>query len=145
MTAPVIRALEAGDYAQWLPLWIANNQGEDNPDINAHTWRLLIDPDSAIHGFGAWSGGDLAGFVHAVTHPVTGHLQPACYMQDLFVDPAFRRQGIALTLVTALSLWARQAHCARLYWLAEAKNEAAQRLYATIGLKLDFTFHIMPL
>lgn len=87
----------------------------------------------------------MAGFVHYITHPVTGHIAPACYMQDLFVNTAFRRQGIARALVEALAKEAKAQNYARLYWLAETKNDAAQRLYKSLGLKLDFSFHVLPL
>ena len=75
---------------------------------------------------------------------MTGHLHPVCYMQDLFVAEEFRQQGIARALVAALADQAKRAGYARLYWLAEADNAAAQALYKTLGYKLDFTFHVLP-
>jgi ribosomal protein S18 acetylase RimI-like enzyme len=140
-----IRPLEPNDYPAWLPLWLANNHGQCAEAITAETWRRLNDPASDVHGLAAFSDNRLAGFVHSVTHPVTGHINPACYMQDLFVDPAFRQQGIGRKLVEALAAQARTERYARLYWLAEAKNEAAQKLYRSLGIKLDFTFHVLPL
>ncbi len=141
-----IREFAAGDYDRWLPLWVANNQGHVAPGVTRNTWARIIDPDGEVHGLGAWTAdGTLAGFVHYVTHPVTGHINPACYMQDLFVDPAFRQRGVGRALVLDLAARARAAKYARLYWLAEAGNQAAQALYATLGVRLDFTFHVMPL
>jgi GNAT superfamily N-acetyltransferase len=66
-------------------------------------------------------------------------------MQDLYVDPAFRRRGIGAALVRAVADQGRAQGWARLYWLAEAANPAAQSLYRHIGVRLDFTFHVMPL
>jgi ribosomal protein S18 acetylase RimI-like enzyme len=66
-------------------------------------------------------------------------------MQDLFIDPAHRQKGLGRALVLALTAYAKSQKYARLYWLAEAENEAAQALYASLGVKLDFTFHVMPL
>jgi ribosomal protein S18 acetylase RimI-like enzyme len=67
------------------------------------------------------------------------------YMQDLYVHPDHRRKGIARKLVTYLAALGTAQGWARIYWLAEGKNEAAQRLYETLGLKLDFTLHVLPL
>jgi ribosomal protein S18 acetylase RimI-like enzyme len=143
--APVIRPVGPDDYDAWLPLWAANNQGHVAKNVTKTTWERLTDPAGQIHGLGAWVDGALAGFVHAVIHPVTGHTRPACYMQDLYVDPAFRQRGIGRALVLALTDEAKHRRYARLYWLAEAGNEAAQALYASLGVRLDFTFHVMPL
>lgn len=133
------------DYGQWLPLWTANNLGSCDPAVTAQTWERLCDPGSPVGGFGAWDGGTMAGLLHYIVHPVTGHLRPACYMQDVFVDPAFRHRGIARALVEALAAEGGRERWARIYWLAERGNKAAQALYKTIGVKLDFTLHVLPL
>lgn len=140
-----IRGLMPSDYGAWLPLWTTNNQGQVTDEVTAVTWDRLISADPAVSGLAAWRGEDLAGFVHAIVHPVTGHIAPVCYMQDLFVGEAFRKQGIARALVAALAGEARRLGYARLYWLAEADNAAAQALYTNLGYKLDFTFHVLPL
>ena len=75
----------------------------------------------------------------------TGHLKPVCYMQDLFVNPDHRRKGVGRQLVTALAAVGTHEGWARMYWLAEAQNAEAQMLYRTLGLKLDFTLHVLPL
>lgn len=140
-----LRPLGSGDYAAWLPLWTANTMGQCGAEVTAETWRRLNDPASGVRGIGAWRNGSMAGFVHYVLHPVTGHVRPACYMQDLFVAGTERRKGAGRALVAMLAALARSEGYARLYWLAETRNEAAQKLYEGIGLKLDFTFHILPL
>lgn len=140
-----IRPLAEPDYSAWLELWNENNDGHTNDEVTAETWRRLIDPASSVHGLAAIANGEMAGLVHYILHPVTGHITPACYMQDLFVSPAFRRLGIGRAIVLRLSEIAAVEQWARLYWLAADKNEAAQALYRRLGLKLDFSFYIMPL
>ena len=139
-----VRTLKAEDYDQWQVLWDANNQGHINQDVTAATWRRLMDDDQ-VRGLVAVEGDRLAGLVHFILHPVTGHLKPVCYMQDVFVDPAHRRQGIGRELVTALAALGTREGWARMYWLAEAQNAEAQSLYKNLGLKLDFTLHVLPL
>jgi len=141
-----IQDVRAGDYDQWLALWHANNNGAVNDEVTTETWNRLISAIFPVHGLVArLPDGKLAGFVHFVLHPVTGHIQPACYMQDLYIDPPHRRRGIGRALVMHLANTARHEKWARLYWLAHGQNAEAQALYKALGLKLDFTFHVMPL
>lgn len=145
MGAPHIRAIGPDDYDGWLALWNANNQGQTNRAVTAETWRRLNDPTSPVNGLIAEKNGHMAGLVHYILHPVTGHIEPACYMQDVYVDLSSRRMGIGRALVTHLAHLGKNEGWARLYWLAEADNDAAQTLYRTLGLRLNFTFHVLPL
>lgn len=140
-----VRPFEEADYGQWLPLWNGNNQGQRNDGVTAETWNRLLNPVYPVHGFGAFENGTMTGLLHYILHPVTGHIDPVCYMQDVYVDPAFRRRGIARKLVSALAQTGKAEKWARIYWLAESENIAAQTLYRNIGVKLNFTLHVLPL
>lgn len=59
--------------------------------------------------------------------------------------PEVRGQGLGRALVTYLAEMGRSEDWARIFWLTEAGNEAAQQLYKSLGLKLNFTAHILPL
>ncbi len=141
----IIRPLVPQDFPDWLPLWDANNMGMRNEAVTSQTWSRLIDENSSVKGLCALEKGRMVGLVHYILHPTTGHLEPVCYMQDLFVDPQRRKKGIARKMVEQLTKIGKQKKWARLYWLAEAKNEAAQALYKNLGVKLDFTLHVQPL
>ena len=142
----IIQPLQAADYDQWLPLWQANTEHALDDDITAETWRRICDPDFPIFGLGARIDKDspLAGICHYVLHPTTGNSKQVCYMQDLYIDPAQRRRGLARGLVMALAGLGAAQGWARIYWLAEAENEAAQTLYKSLGYKLNFTLHVLP-
>lgn len=140
----IIKPLEKSDYKNWLPLWNANCHHKVTQDVTNQTWQRICDPQSDIGGLAAHVDDKLAGIVHYVLHPVTGHLKPAAYMQDVFVAEDMRRQGIARALIEHLALEGKQEGWARLYWLAEGSNVAAQNLYKTLGIKVDFTLHILP-
>jgi ribosomal protein S18 acetylase RimI-like enzyme len=140
-----IRPLEQHDFPDWLPLWDGNNDNTRHEEVTAETWSRLIDPQSAVNGLGAWQGNKMVGLVHYILHPTTGAINPVCYMQDLYVPPEQRRQGIARMLVQELAKIGRKEKWARMYWLAETDNEAAQALYKDIGYKLRFSLHVMRL
>ena len=140
-----IRSLCHDDFSAWLPLWDGNNAGVRKEDVTTSTWRRIIDPDSPVHGLGAFRDGKMLGLLHYVLHLTTGSVEPICYMQDVYTNPDHRRQGIAKALITDLVRFGKQESWNRIYWLAEEDNLAAQTLYEDMGVKLNFTLHIWPL
>ena len=140
----IIRPFKPSDFDGWNTLWQANNQGLIQDMVTLETWRRLLSSKDRVYGLGFWQDGKLTGFLHYILHPVTGFIEPACYMQDLFVAESHRRQGIARRLVWELEEIGKEDRWARIYWLAERANPAAQNLYKTLGIPIDFTLHILP-
>ena len=140
-----IRALNRSDYDQWLPLWQENCLHQISDDITAETWRRICNPKENVFGLAAFNDtNELVGILHYILHATTGFIQPACYMQDLFVDEKHRKQGIAKQLVWELHELGKNEKWARIYWFAENNNEAAQALYKNLGVKMDFGLFILP-
>lgn len=141
---PDVRALSFDDFPSWLPLWIENNQGQNDEAVTSQTWQRLCDPASMVHGLGAFDeDGTLLGILHYILHPTTGSLHPACYMQDLFVTPAQRGKGVAKVLLAELERTHRREKWARIYWLAERYNPEAQALYKKFGVEIPFSVHVL--
>lgn len=141
---PSVSVLAARDHRDWLPLWHANNQGHSDPAVTDETWNRLITPVYPVHGLAARIDGFMGGLLHYVLHPVTGHIHPVCYMQDLYVAPSMRRRGLARALLAELLKIGRKESWARIYWLAEPDNEAAQNLYRSFdSIKLDFSLQVL--
>lgn len=140
-----IRPLKPTDFPYWLPLWDGNNKGERNQEVTTETWARLTDPEFPVNGLCAELNDKMVGLVHYVLHYTTGSIAPVCYMQDVYVDPSMRKKGIARAMVMELSKIAFEKKWGRMYWLAEENNEAAQALYENIGVKLDFSLHVLPI
>jgi len=138
-----IRPVTPDDFPQWLALWDANNLGQKNEAVTTQTWMRLNDEGEKVYAIVAEDQNALVGLVQYILHPTTGSVNDVCYMQDVFVDPDHRGKGIARRMIDALETQARKEKWARIYWLAEANNEAAQGLYKSLGHKLDFTLHIL--
>ena len=135
------------DYVHgWRQLWRIN-VGDALPKAAIdHTERLALDRDSGLFALLALSDGDeVVGLLHGVVHPVAGSLHDICYMQDLYVHPARRRQGVATKLLDALSAKGRAEKWDRIYWLTDRANTDAQKLYRGYAVSLDFSFHVLPL
>jgi ribosomal protein S18 acetylase RimI-like enzyme len=145
MSALTIRPLHPNDFQSWLPLWDENNLGHRDEKITSTTWSRLMDDACPVHGLCAVKNGEIAGILHYVLHYTTGSVLQACYMQDVFTAAEYRGQGIAKAMIAELAEIGKVQGWSRLYWLADKRNDAAQALYRHIGVKLDFSLHILPL
>jgi GNAT superfamily N-acetyltransferase len=62
-----------------------------------------MDAASPVYAIVAVSdSGDLVGIANYLIHESTSALAPACYLQDLFVDPAARASGLGKLLINWL-------------------------------------------
>lgn len=59
------------------------------------------------------------------------------YLEDLYVEPAFRGQGIGLALIEATAQAARNAGATRLDWQVLDWNHSAVRLYEQLGAVVE--------
>ena len=59
--------------------------------------------------------------------------RPGIYLEDLYVKPAFRGNGIGRTMLVYLARLARERDCGRLEWSVLDWNEPAIGLYRGIG------------
>lgn len=141
-----IRDLQLRDELDWRRLWcgyLRFYETEVSDDVTNFTWQRAIDPDSAIMGRAAESDGRVCGFTMSVLHQCTWTTSPICYLEDLFVDPAFRGSGAGRALVQDLVDLARQRGWSRLYWHTKKSNSVARRLYDTFTPADDFVRYRM--
>ena len=130
----MIRDAVATDRTEWLTLWsgyLDYYKTTLDPAITAHTWKRLMDPSSRLKMRVADDGG-LLGFAIHQHHASTWVMGDDCYLEDLFVSPAARGQGIARALIDDLMTIARAKGWQRLYWMTDADNAVARRLYDRI-------------
>jgi GNAT superfamily N-acetyltransferase len=59
--------------------------------------------------------------------------KPDLYLEDLFVSPAARRQGVGEFLIQGCADFALASGASRLYWQTQRKNESAQKLYNKVA------------
>lgn len=141
-----IRTLVAADREQWERLARAYKAFYQTvlPDsAYEQTWQRLLQQDG-IHGFCAQVDGRLVGMTHYLFH--TGIWTPkVCYLEDLFVEPATRGQGIARALIDAVAHFSRTAGATRLYWLTHETNATARALYDKVAKYSGFLEYEYPL
>ncbi len=132
----IIRDAVATDQAAWLGLWqgfLDFYHEALSPQITAFTWTRLIDPASPMKMRLAIVDDTPAGFAIYQHHPSTWVFGDDCYLEDLFVAPAARGQGIGRALIDDLFSLARAKGWQRVYWHTDEANLTAQALYDSIG------------
>lgn len=83
----------------------------------------------------AEADGQPAGFVLFFTTFSTFVGLPGLYLEDLFVRPAFRKRGIATTLMRHLARTAVERGYGRFEWSVLDWNEPAIRFYRSLGAR----------
>ncbi len=63
-------------------------------------------------------------------------MRPTLYVEDIFVLPEYRRQGVGTDLLIALARIARRKGCGRMEWTVLEWNKSAIHFYKQLGAKL---------
>ena len=161
MTAPMtptagdaglrLGSLTAADRAAWEPLargYKAFYETEVSDAGYEAAWQRLLG-GGAMLGLGAWrtpAGGgreQLVGIAHAVFHGSVW-ADTVCYLQDLYVDPSVRSQGVAAALIAHLAQQAQARGAARYFWLTHETNARARRLYDRVAVHQGFLRYDHP-
>jgi GNAT superfamily N-acetyltransferase len=67
------------------------------------------------------------------------------YLEDLYVQPEFRRKGVATALMARLQTIAQEHECGRIQWLVLRHNAAAVKLYERLGAHAMTEWQLMML
>ena len=121
-----IRPLDAADFEAWCGLWrayIGFYETSIADEIYEVTFARLIAPDHPTqNAFVAVIDGTVAGLVHYIYHPHNWRQEDVCYLQDLFVDPAYRGTGVGRALIEAVYRAADANYTPSVYWLTQDFN-----------------------
>lgn len=128
-----IRKIESRDRQRWGVLWegYCTFYGVDlSGPVTEYTWQRILDPAVPVHALVAETKQDgVIGIANYVIHEHTWSLTPACYLQDLFVDPKTRAVGVGKQLIDALLEEVKANKWSRLYWATAETNYRARGLY----------------
>jgi GNAT superfamily N-acetyltransferase len=137
-----IRKAEPRDEKRWRELfdgYCLFYKRELSEELTRHTWRRILDPRSPVHAIVAESAGTgVIGIANYLVHEHTLGLTPACYLGDLFVDPAQRAAGVGEQLIQWLVDEMKREGWSRLYWHTRHNNYRARGLYDKFTPHSDF-------
>jgi GNAT superfamily N-acetyltransferase len=137
----LVRNLAREDRAAWEALWasyLAFYETALAPEITEATFARLLDPDEPMFALVAEADGALLGLAHCVLHRGTWALDDFCYLEDLFVAPSARGEGVGRALIEAVYARADELNCARTYWLTHENNKTARALYDKLAAHRGF-------
>ena len=88
-----------------------------------------MDPASPVHAIVAEREEDVISIANYIIYENASALAPACYLQDLFVDPAKRGAGVGQALIDWLVGEMKTQSWSTLYWNTRENNYRARGLY----------------
>lgn len=125
-----IERLRDTDRAEWNRLSRAYKHFYETEVSDADldlAWQRL-QWGGCVQAWGARTDGRLVGIAHYLFH-ASLWTDVVCYLQDLFVDESARGRGVAQALIEQVAEAARVQGASRFYWLTQANNERARRVY----------------
>jgi GNAT superfamily N-acetyltransferase len=138
---PLIRPATAAD----LPLILAFIRGladyeklaheVEATEAKLHATLFPADGAPVAHCVIAFSAGAPAGFAIFFFNYSTFLAKPGLYLEDLFVKPEFRGQGIGKALLLHLAQSANARGCGRMEWSVLDWNQPAIEFYESLGAR----------
>ena len=127
------------DEAAWRRMWNDFIEGGPEPcsaEAPDAVWRGAMD---AANPLGLLIATDATeepiGFLLYVTHPWSWSARWVAYLLDFYVAPSWRGQGIGSRLLAHLAQIGREEGWLKIYWMTQADNEAAHRLYEKVAAR----------
>lgn len=141
---PTIAPITPADRDEWLRLWagylLFYKQAlpqEVTDDVFA---RLTA--DDGVHGaIARGDDGAAIGLVHWLLHPSTWSTTSYCYLEDLFVAPDTRGEGVGRALIAHVREQAAAARATKVYWLTQQDNATARGLYDRVARSTGFVHY----
>ena len=137
--AVTVREAEKADVALILKFIRDLAEYEREPEAAVATpemlERHLFGENPVAHCLIAERDGAPAGFALYFFNFSTWLGCPGLYLEDLFVEPAFRRDGVGKALLQMLARRAVDNGCGRFEWAVLDWNEPAIRFYRSLGAR----------
>ena len=137
-----VRPARASDEQRWRELFDAYCEFykmAPSQALDSHTWARIMDdavPVQAIVAEQPEHG--VIGIANYLLHEHTLAMTPACYLADLFVDPAQRAGGVGEQLIGWLVDEMKRRKWSRVYWHTRFNNYRARGLYDKFTSHSDF-------
>jgi GNAT superfamily N-acetyltransferase len=138
----VVRPVVRQDERRWRALFegycVFYKRNPSEP-LTRHTWSRILDSEVPVYAIVAEHDTDgVIGIANYLVHEHTLGLTPACYLADLFVDPAQRAAGVGKQLIDWLLEEMKRHRWSRFYWHTRLNNYRARGLYDKFTSHSDF-------
>lgn len=109
--------------------------GQPRDPERVRAWLTAATTTGPMHAFIAHVDGEATGICLIAICPASLTLGELWMVRDLFVDPRWRRTGVAQSLLDAVRTAAQEHGASRLALQTEDDNAAALRLYERYGFR----------
>ncbi len=136
-----VRKLEVTDSHAWNPLWagyLEFYKAEISEEQTQLTWQRLTDSSFDMHGLVVELDGKVVGIAHYSFTYSSWAQAPHLHLEDLFVNPENRGNGIGKALILALEEPAKARGSEKIYWETHKDNKVARSLYEGLAELSEF-------
>lgn len=132
-----IRPVEEKDFPFMIKLFKEFATFEKHPELVTNTVEQMLHEKELFHAFVAETNDKkIIGYVtYFFSYPTW--IGKSLYMDDLYVVPEFRNQGLGLKLTQKLIDFAKASNCKKIHWQVSDWNQAAIGFYESLGAKID--------
>ena len=139
---PIDNDTKIGDWIRLFDAYLTLLSVDLPCSDKARLFERLTETNGKLRGFLLLSPEEEAiGFAHYIYHEDNWQPQPLCYLDDIYVQPACRRQGGGLALINAAKTAVEKEGCRRLYWMTE-KEHHARSLYDKVAESTKVVYRI---
>lgn len=145
-----IRLMEPTDRAAFLAMWeefvMTDPNEPGDRGMGPLNWDRMQDPASPLTGLVATdAAGRAVGFLLYAALPFTWSRGDVCYLEDIYVRESARGTGLGQRLIETLAAIGRERGWYKIFWMTQAHNLPAQRLYERVALRRDYIRYDLPL
>lgn len=137
-----VSGVRQADRVEWERLYVAYAdfyQMTLSDETMATVWSWMVDEDVPFHGLVVRSAeGGLVGLAHykAIPSPLRGTM--VGFLDDLFIEPAYRGSGAIDALMTALKRDGESRGWPFIRWITKDNNYRARALYDRYATRTDW-------
>jgi GNAT superfamily N-acetyltransferase len=139
MVLPTVRALKETDRLDWERLYegyAAFYKVSQTAEMRQTVWSWIFDPAKEVEALAAVaSDGKLVGIAHyrSFSRPLAASV--GGFLDDLFVDPDVRGQGVADALISALKAEGEKRGWTVIRWITAEDNYRARGVYDRLAAR----------
>ena len=140
----MIRSLNYKDKGEWKKLYNAYAdfyKVSMNSRILDTLWDWIHDDNHIVNGICCELEGKIVGIAHYRTMPRPIKGQYIGFLDDLFVEPDFRRKKIAQKLINHLKSLSKDNNWDGIRWITHSSNDNAKKLYDKIANNTGFELY----
>jgi ribosomal protein S18 acetylase RimI-like enzyme len=143
MTGLSVREAAGSDREAFLSMWedftaLAPDEPGDR-DMGAVNWSRTLDVACGLRCIVAVDEDDRpVGFTLFLAFPFTWSHGDVCYLQDIYVAADSRGRGAARAMIAHLRELGEAAGWFKIFWMTQADNHTAQRLYDRVATRMDY-------